>query len=703
MRKLLIVLFGIIFISGVAVGVYLYLPKEEQTSIEEVLPEGALIYAKTSNVQNNLKQLASNPLWQNIMNIDYARLESNDIINAKQRDFMGWIQGNFSDVEQNPLFTKLFGQEVALVIYPTQFNFEQLNKLNKVLDLTVLQNLFSDMAVVARVSPEIKLAEITARFWGKSQSEVDIKTVDYQGHTIHVMTMLDGELAVGFTRIEDLLIMGMGETAARNVWDVLDKKDLSLGKGKVFQKAQKKVLENSDLMGFVDISEIVSMIKGQMIQFMHFMRKTMKADEQDLSGMQEKLEEGFKKVSGLNMVGFSIQWGELSRQRYDLFLDEEKLDDEVALMYACSGDKNNTIGFVPQDIVAYQWGNCLNLDYYWTRLQEEMGKVKNEEGAMSPFDQVKGVEQMLGVSIEKDIIPALGDEIGGYLSDVRFLAVPVAGEIPVPELVFFIEVINQESIQQLLSKLLTNPFVALQEEKYKDVRLYYMELPLGEMVTPGYCFLGDYLLMATNRDLLKKSIEAYQEGSKSIMSAIDFKPLTLGETEAARNVQFVRVGQLTRKVKEIVGWSTQRVSQRDKNRLAFKSGGQRRLEDIQLRIEEHTKRIEEIKAQLVVLEDEIWEGESQGQDVTDKKKEMEQFKDQRVKREMELEAEYERKEEQEAIVSSYGDRIQGVEKRQLYLEEIINPILDGLETIQAFGAKTTTETGVLESQLFLKW
>ena len=35
---------------------------------------------------------------------------------------------------------------------------------------------------------------------------------------------------------------------------------------------------------------------------------------------------------------------------------------------------------------------------------------------------------------------------------------------------------------------------------------------------PGYGFLGDYLLVATSRQLLKRSIDAYNDSLRSIVS-----------------------------------------------------------------------------------------------------------------------------------------------------------------------------------------
>ena len=86
MKKLIIILFCIV-IAAVGVTVYLQTQKEE-ASIENILPEGALVYVQLNDLEKNLKQMASMPFWKAIGGINYDLLAQN----KRQCCFLGLVR-----------------------------------------------------------------------------------------------------------------------------------------------------------------------------------------------------------------------------------------------------------------------------------------------------------------------------------------------------------------------------------------------------------------------------------------------------------------------------------------------------------------------------------------------------------------------------------------------------------------------------------
>ena len=89
----------------------------------------------------------------------------------------------------------------------------------------------------------------------------------------------------------------------------------------------------------------------------------------------------------------------------------------------CRSMENQTLAFVPKDVIGYQWGACLDLGAYYNEIMKEL------EGSESgqAYSQLSNVESVLGMSLRDDVLPAFGDEWGGYLQDIQqFGSFPIA-------------------------------------------------------------------------------------------------------------------------------------------------------------------------------------------------------------------------------------------------------------------------------------
>jgi len=169
----------------------------------------------------------------------------------------------------------------------------------------------------------------------------------------------------------------------------------------------------------------------------------------------------------------------------------KEMKSEQADLLACPAGENRTIHFVPTDILGYQWSNCFKLEHYWRQISDEVKQLDPSQSKINEF------EGKIGMNVANDILPAFGEEIGGYLKDIQ-----VGGFFPLPEFLLFVEVNNESKAEQLLGRLQQQPLVSLQEENYGGTLIKYLALPLGENIQPGYCFLENYLLPRKETDRL---------------------------------------------------------------------------------------------------------------------------------------------------------------------------------------------------------
>ena len=114
MKKLIIIVLCVV-IAAIGITAFLRTQKKE-SSIESLLPEGALGYVHLYDVEKNLKQMASMPFRKAIGGINYDVLIQKNIIAPQHKRLIATIRAQSSQILSNPMVKKLFGQEVAFAI-----------------------------------------------------------------------------------------------------------------------------------------------------------------------------------------------------------------------------------------------------------------------------------------------------------------------------------------------------------------------------------------------------------------------------------------------------------------------------------------------------------------------------------------------------------------------------------------------------------
>lgn len=684
MKKIIIVILclGVI---GAGIGIYLHMQKKGE-SIEAILPGDALLYVHLNDVEENLATISSMPLWKVIAGIDYDSLIKKSSLNPQQMMFINLIRGQFSEVLDNPLAKRMFGREVAFALFLPQVDVATLAQDMKALNPQVIEKLFSGLFLVTRIDPDLQFAEFISRFFKQYGANVSQGMSEYKGETIRTITLTDIGVKFGAVRLNDLLVMGIGETVARTVVDVVKGDKRSLAQDPRFLKAQAAVLDPSGMDGFVNLEVILQTIKNQTEKILN----AMGGQEQDLQ-VRTQWQDGLAKVSGFKTFAFSSQLTPLMKFNGYVFFNPEEFDPDYAPLYTCPAGPNETIGFVPREVLGYQWSNCFKLDHYWRQIKKELARTE------APASKIGEFETKIGLSVEGDILPTFGDEIGGYLSDIQ-----IGGLFPIPKFLFFIEIKNKAKAEQMLARVKEQPFAMLQEENHRGVNLKYIALPLGADVQPSYCFLKNYLLIASSRQLIKNSIDASGNSALSLSAHPEFKEINAGLTEKNRSVTFIRVSQVIDRIKGVLGWSNQWVSAQERKAQAFRMGSEKPLEEAKDDVERKGDELKEIRDSIILLEDEIWNLEGKGGDVTDQQTELGEWKNQFDTKRDELTAARERREQLEGIVQASNESAPDPALRQLYLDKVIYPLLDGLKTIKSYGLSTTLSGDAFESSAVLK-
>ncbi|HQP10774.1 MAG TPA: DUF3352 domain-containing protein, partial [Candidatus Omnitrophota bacterium] len=595
--KKIIVIALCVAIGIVAVGILLK-TRTKGLAIESVLPQKPLVYVKLNDVEKNMKEISALPLGQALINADYDLLTRQNIITPQQGAFLQLIRTKMSEISTNPVMKQLFGREVAVAIYPLKQDMGELVEEMKILNPQLVSELLSGVFLVTRVDPNVQFAEFFTRYLTQLGAKVSQGQVEYKEETLRTIFISGDPMRLAFVRLDDLLVIGISEATIRESIDVYKQGSHSLAKDPQFAKIRSSFLDPSSTVGFLDFETFWTLLKKQIQDIAGL---SAPGPEKDV--IQKDLDDAFKRVDGFKTITMSSQLAQVIKVSSHVFFDPDELDAKYENFYTCPAKVNETINFVPQDVLGYQWSNCLDLSYYWEESKREMLQKGAPESALSEF------EAKIGLSIEQDVLPAFGDELGGYISDIQ-----TGGLFPIPKVLLFARVRDKSKAQQLLAKLQEQPIAIIQEETYKGIALKYLALPLGEALQPGYCFLGDYLLVATSRQLIKNSIDVSMGASSSLKADPGFNEVNFGLTDKNKSVQFVKIGEIADKIKGVIQWSSQWVAGRDQKAQAFESGVQKPLEEVEASIAVKIGELEQMRGQIVQREDEIWDLDVKGED-----------------------------------------------------------------------------------------
>jgi hypothetical protein len=707
MKKILVVMLIVILVIAVGFGIFFLIRGE--VAFEDVLPEGPVLYVKFSDVEAHVKRLTATKLWDSLRRIDYSLLGGKD--QARQREtILRTLQQAGSNPTAQAVLRKMFGNEFAFVIYPVSLDIAALLEGAPGSMANLTGEITSSVFLITRIDPTIQFAESLAGFLNQGGSGPRMETVFYGKYQIHMVTLLDVGMKLAFVRIKDILVIGIGDKPLRSIVDVYQGRQKALRTDSRFQKVMRGQGKSASqsagdgkagLSGYLDTGRLITTLKKEMHHFLNWQEEAIRktaADAPEEAGpkiaeAKRQWEEGLKRLAGFESFAFAAYLGDIPTFKFDVLMNKAAWDPQMAASYACPPAENGTLRFVPQEALGYYWDNCFDFNEFWGQIKEGIASVQREAGRPVMED----VPQVMGMDLEKDILPVFGHEIGGYLKGIQ-----AGGAFPIPHILFFVKIKDKEGAGRLLTAIGEQvPFI-LQEEDYKGIKIKYVVSPLGEEVQPGYCVLGDYWLVAIQRQTLKTSIDAYNDPSRSLPGAPAFQKIDFGLSGPNRWAMFARVGEIAHDLEGAIEWGKTWIASQDTQKDAFRSGSERRLADVEKEIAAQKEELVAAKSRIAALDDEIWDRQSRGIDVSALQAEMDQLKEGVKTLEGGIALSVERKREMAEIIHGYKGGLADKDNRDTILEGVIRPLLKSLVFIKTLGARMTLQDETLETILFLK-
>lgn len=671
-KSALIITIISVAVVAAAAGVYFTLAAKPP-AIETILPADAVFFAKFSEVDKQVKEFKASKLCKNIEKIDIdmlleksgAKKEDVEKFKAARTELSSFIGGL--------VLEKYFGKEIAVAVYPLKAG-----------ELTpeAFLDMASNFTLVTRVKPETKFIDFLAKIFNKAGRKYDVAEENYKGRKITVVK-LDDKVSLAYVQIRDMLVIGFGKKAATSSCDVADKKALSLAQDKDYTAAMSKFPKGANTVAFGDIEQMMSGIK-RLAESIPAPKETSPLDPQQ--AVRAQVNKSVDMYAGFKTFSYAKYPGKIAKERIFASIDRSKLMPFFKSFYSVKARKNTALKLAPANAIYYDWGT-FEWKSYWKYLKEEIGKEAAKANQGPTFnDMIAGFEKQIGMSVENDLIPALGDETGVCLTDIN-----LDGMIPMPEFVVFLKIDKKQAIDKLLSGLFRDGNPSGQSESYKGVDIKYLNLPFGLTFQPSFCYVGDYFLVSLSRSPIKGSIDSYSGASKSLFENEEFKAVNHGLMEPANRVCFVKVDTLLQKAKGLCEWGIRW--------MTFMTEQQKKYKDMM------AAQTDKLKADIDALEKEAADLKAKRADPAVTPEAAAELDAKIGEKGSMLEADKAQLDQFQARGQQQGkdpmSNFDGAVVR-LWLEKAVYPVIDGMQSLKAVGSRTVFSGDAVETETFSK-
>jgi hypothetical protein len=659
--------------------------------LESFLPANPLLYVRMTNVKENWDKFEVTPIWQTLKEIDFDKFRAN----PKGEDSKA-PENSFQAKLKEMMLEKFLGQEFAFAFYGDNINVKEFAVENPNDVVGLLNKLLSNFFFVTHLAPEAKAIEVVTKWLDKGTlARFTTNTVDYKGETITVMTTDNPNESFAYVRFDDKLVVTLTQEAAQRSVDIYKKEEVALTEDKGLLKGHKSGLPGHSVMTFFSTMNFVNQFKGQLDDFIAVSQERG-ANTEQIEQIKAQFDRTMSNMQGFESFVLTADWDKVSQIKFDIHYDADELTPMLAKYYKSCVGKNDSLKFVPERILAYQWGACMGLDYYWQQLQEELA-IYPEADAQQVRQRIAEFEQGAGLSIENDIIPAFGSQFGAYLDQIQ-----LGGFFPIPKFVLFLEVGDKSKMDSLLSKLSANPAMVLQEKNYQNINIKYIVLPIGDALQPSYAYVDKYLFIATHHRLIQDALDAWKGEKYALTETDSFKAVDFSLQDNSSGIQFMQVDEFIDVLKDIVEWANNMTMSTMQQQQAFRGGSEQRLTEAKEEVSSLQSEVNEKTLQLDSLKSEIEALTVGSPESIAKQSEFDQLQDELYELEGALDDAILEEEELAAIVEDFNKPGLDPQKRTQAMKEIVFPILESLKSIESVSGKSIIKDSVIETRTYIK-
>jgi hypothetical protein len=207
------------------------------------------------------------------------------------------------------------------------------------------------------------------------------------------------------------------------------------------------------------------------------------------------------------------------------------------------------VSFAPQEILVLFATNLVDARLYFDMIANFYAAFSGQPA--SELEKTLGqAEPMLGFSVQNDLLPALGNEAAFMLNSIK-----MGGGLPAVDASLVFRVADKTKMNKVTAgfeKIVAARMAGgddatqtpaagagFKSEKVGDMTIKYMDMPNMPGYSPAYAMSGDYLLIATSRESIRKLADLKAGKGAGLLAGEAFKALGSKITAQTNVLQFM--------------------------------------------------------------------------------------------------------------------------------------------------------------------
>jgi hypothetical protein len=241
----------------------------------------------------------------------------------------------------------------------------------------------------------------------------------------------------------------------------------------------------------------------------------------------------------------------------------------IAEMLTRSPSAIRSLSFQPMGTLLYGAINSIDAQVVFDELQryaieatriqmDVQGTADSLQADSLVSRQMAAFERESGIDIQADIVSWVGQEVAFAIAGVD-----KTGFFPVPEIALTIATRDAARTGAFLTKVegIASQAAAAQasiplqwqSEQYQGQTVRYAPTPMGEGLSISYAVTSDFVLLASNRGLVHRMIDAHGGNAQALPSNPGFGAMTEFYPAEANALGFVNLEEILTQVQELMG------------------------------------------------------------------------------------------------------------------------------------------------------
>jgi len=500
-------------------------------TLANYVPGDAVAYIGFYDLKGSWDSFIKTKFWKNITALQlWKDIDFDNSFKAFKTDFQ--TQTGFDLSEENIM--ELLGRQFAFVLFMK----------------TPRQESPSAM-IITQVGTKTKL--LTGLSNLIQQNQPNVEKIDYNGQTVfHFKATQDNPMDLSYVVVKDIMALevGMENKNINSVIDmVLNGPDKCLSKNATFVKVTDYNNGPHTQELYLNSKEIVSALDTVVLPEA-FQDETVK------NGIKSAL-------NTIDAMGGSAKFEDGLYTKLIIVPNYDVQNDQLKKLWKAEPQKSKSFGFVPKNAILFSSSHSLDIPTIWAVWQEGMAR-QNADQANVILSTINTLETNLGLSLTKDIFPALSNEVAYMVSDVD-----VQGFIPIPKAAVFLKVNDAGAAKTMMDKLIAGinknmastqpealPMLDTVKSAYGTDEIFSVKINQFPVpgLTPCYAVIEDQLIIASNTDTLSEVIDVYHGKKESLRNSPNYAKVKSVFTDKNNQISFINMELTVNKVVAVCNW-----------------------------------------------------------------------------------------------------------------------------------------------------